>query len=51
MIPTDILNEYNRMKALKFNAKIVKDNLRNTVYVTVISLDLHPNRQWLEVLK
>ena len=51
MIPTEILTEYHKWKAMKLNPRIVKDNLRNTIYVVLISIDLHPNKEWLEVLR
>ena len=51
MIPEKITNEYNKWKNLGLKCYIVKDNISNTIFVSLLPIVLHKNNQWLEVVK
>jgi hypothetical protein len=51
MIPASIQTEYEKYKALKFNCYIIKDNIRNVYFVSLLQINMHKNNLWLEIVK
>jgi hypothetical protein len=51
MITPQLLSEYNHYKGLGFkHTQIVKDNLRNKVFVSLLPIKYHKESNWLEIL-
>ena len=51
MITTELLNEYNHYKSIGFkHTNIVKDNLNNKTFVSLLPIKFHKNNAWFEIL-